>query len=106
MEGVAEDPVIYVMSEMSFSTPFFRARGKRKGFRPGAAARHSQHARAYTDSHRKQKKSQGPQHVSQIFPIPSKQPILSSPRIPTLACSDREPSSPYRPVWEIWEMTE
>jgi len=29
--------------------PGDRARGKRRGFSPGAAARHSQHARAYTD---------------------------------------------------------
>ena len=62
----------------------FRAHGKRRGFSPGAAARHSQFARANTDSRNNyflffKNFFFWLQHFFQIFPKSPKQPISSYP---------------------------
>ena len=44
---------LYVQVHETGDWDLFWARGKRRGFSPGAAARHSQHATTYTDSRRK-----------------------------------------------------
>jgi len=93
--------------------PGDRARSKRRGFSPGAAARQLQHARACTDIRRKQ--------VFFLFWWPStlfpKFPqflqnnlfchLPDFPHWPVPTASPLEwAGSPYRTMWEIWEMTE